>query len=136
VCLAILDQREKWVPEETKVSVVLLGKMECVGHQACKARRAGQGTPALLGNKEKREIWEMLARWDHQGFKVLPAWLDNLGSKECQECLEILDHQGDKEMPVPPVLMGRMELMVKQEILAHPGTEGSPEKMEVQEFKD
>lgn len=123
------------MPEETKVSVVLLGKMECVDHQAYKARRAGQGTLVFRGNKGKREIWEMLARWDHQGFKVLLAWLDNLGSKECQECLETLDHQGDKETQVPQVLMGRMELMVKREILEHLGTEGSLEKMEVQVFK-
>ena len=135
VYLEILDLREKWVLEETKDSEVRVEKMECVAHLAYKEKKAEQVTLECWVNKEKRVIWEILGRWDHQVYKELQDWPDSLASRVYPECLEILDHQEDREMPVPQVRMARTESTVNPVILVQVETEESLVKTEVQEYK-
>lgn len=135
VFLEILDQREKWVPEEIKDNEVQVGKMVCVVPLDYKERRAELVTLVHLVSKVKKEIWEMPAKWGHQEFKELQVWQDNLVNKVSQECLEILVHQGDREILVLQVLMVRMDWMAKRVTLGQLETEESLVKMEVQEYR-
>merc|ERR1712106_938124 len=108
---------------------------ECVAHLAYKEKKAEQVTLECWVNKEKRVIWEILGRWDHQVYKELQDWPDSLASRVYPECLEILDHQEDREMPVPQVQMARTELTVNLVILVQVETEESLVNKEIQEFQ-
>lgn len=133
--LEILDQREKWVPEEIKDNEVQVGRMVCAVPLDYKERRAELVTPVHLASKEKKEIWEMLAKWGHQEFKELQVWQDNLVNKVSQECLEILVHQVDRGIQVLQVPMVRMDLTESRVTLGLQETEESLVKMEVQEYR-
>jgi len=134
--LEILVQREKWDQEGIKDSEELQEKMVCEVLLGYKEKRVELETLAFKVKMVKREIWEILARWDHQEFKVPQDYQGSQDSKVHPECLAILDHQEDKVIMVLPVQMEKMELMARWEILVPQETEENLEKMEALEFKD
>merc|ERR1712106_376927 len=130
---------------------------ECVAHLAYKEKKAEQVTLECWVNKEKREIWEILGKWDHQVYKELQDWPDSLASRVYPECVENLDL---KETLVLLAYLDTRDPLVNKEIqefqvqkdkeatedqldhkeilenLAHPDQKDRLEKMETQDLQE
>merc|ERR1712106_221194 len=130
---------------------------ECVAHLAYKEKKAEQVTLECWVNKEKREIWEILGKWDHQVYKELQDWPDSLASRVYPECVENLDL---KETLVLLAYQDTRDPLVNKEIqefqvqkgkeatedqldhkeilenLAHPDQKDRLEKMETQDLQE
>ena len=136
VSLDCLVPKEKWEQEEIWVLGDQLEKMDFKAPLENKARKEEWEILESLVNKAKKEIRELLARWDLLVYREHQDCLASLVSREYLACLEIKGLLAGREILVHQVLMARMDWMVSLECLGHLETEANLVRMEVLEFKE